>query len=180
MSRASNKLPEVRKTEVAEVEDEVKSRRVIQKMTPKAWDILFLHVTDNKLTQTEIAERVDSQQPYVNRVMNSPCFLKELNNIRRERIHDRLNGAMFDGIDRMERIFNDDESSDANAIAAFKAVSDASGMSGKGAPGGGDGGGGSQTVNLGVTVEMIQEANKRRHAKLFDGNTGEVVDDQDE
>ena len=181
MSRASNQLPEVvqKEKEKYQYPTDEEGRRIITKMTPKAWDILLLHLSDPQLTQTQIAEKLDSNQVYISRVMNSPCFLKEMTGIRRQRIHDRLNRAVESGVDRMERILDDEESADAVAVAAFKAVTSAAGFC---SMGGGGNSGNQVNVNvnaesLGVTPEMIAEANARRKAKIFDGEYREVKDE---
>lgn len=184
MSRATNQLANKVEEEKSKhptkysTPTDENGRRIITKMTDKAWDILMLVVANGNMTQAEIAEAVESHQVYVSRVINSPCFQEELKTIKRQRIHDKLNDVMMDGADRMQSILNDEESADANAIAAFKAVAGAAGI------GGGNGGGNGTNVNvsvgaesLGVTPEMIAEANERKRKKVFEGEFTEVKDE---
>lgn len=175
MSRATNEAGEVIQTEKKKKELPVdeNGKRIVTKMTALAWDILLEHMADMKLTQAQIAEKVGSHPVYVSRVMSSPCFKQEKTQILRQRIHDRMNTTLEKGADRMDRIFDSEDSSDAVAVEAFKAVAKVAGLDGGGqqqAPAAGNG----VTVNLGVTPEMIAEANARRRERIFEGQATEV------
>lgn len=177
MSRATNQAPATIGNE--EPKDNLprdeNGRRIVSQMTDKCWEILLLNMSEPKLTQAQIAERIGTHQVYVCRVMNSPCYIKEKRGMYQQRIHDRLNSVMMDGADRMERIFTNEESSDAIAVDAFKAVAKAAGVGETGGNGGkGQSGDTNLTISLGVTAEMIAEANARRKKRLFDGEIEDV------
>lgn len=158
-------------------------RRIITKMTELAWKLLEAKLLNPDFNYIQLAAEVGSSEQYVARVVNSPCFDEEFKAIKRMRIHDKLNNVLMTGIDRMDKILGSEQSSDVVAVQAFKAVASASGLS--------EGKGAGITINnnnssispqkdLGVTPEMLAEANARRKGRLFEGKVEDVTDEQEE
>lgn len=157
-------------------------RRVITKMTELAWRLLEAKLLNPDFNYLQLAAEVGSSEQYVARVVNSPCFDEEFKAIKRMRIHDKLNNVLMTGIDRMDKILGSEQSSDVVAVQAFKAVASASGLT--------EGKGTGITINnnnaqtapkdLGVTPEMLAEANARRKGRLFEGKVEDVTDEQEE
>lgn len=165
--------------EIYKGEDVETTMPVVKNMTKSAWIILESMMLNPKITQKELAKKADVSRPYVCRIQNSPVFKQTLRDARIAAVQDRLTGLAEKGITRAEKIVEDEESSDKNALDALKLALTGMGLgANQGSPDkGGDASG--VTINLGVTADMVNEARLRSHKKkLIEGTCTEVTDEQ--
>ena len=156
-------------------------KKVIKKMTELAWCFLELKLQNNRRPLKNIAEELDCSVQHLVTITNSPCYQEELSKYRTLRIQNAIERTTMNGLDRVDDMFQNSETEDKNVLRAVELLLEASGFTG----GGSSGGGGSVNVNvntpisqLGVTQDMIKEAQERR-MRTFDGNCEEVKDEKE-
>lgn len=155
---------------------------VPKKMTKNMWKV-FHYVCENPdATQSQIAKDVGIAQSNLSRMMGSQVFQDEIRNLNRTIVEKRLAAVATSGLDRFQRMFQDDESQDADVVNAMKVLMNATGFSEKAAAQTGVNVNiGEQGVSFGVSADQIEAAKQRAAKKredIIDGEFEEVDKDE--
>lgn len=183
MSRATALLAdELAEEAMAEQEKEGQENPyAIKKMTNKAWLIFEVQMSNPGITGQDIAKHTGCTAAFVSRVINSPCYEKEVRRMRNKRILDKLEDVVMSSLKRMDDIVQDEGSDDSDAIEVAKVALTAMGMYGNNAGKNpaiqvNVGAGTPEGHGLGVTAEMVTEARERRKEKIIEGDFVDVED----
>lgn len=139
---------------------------VPKKMTKRMWDVFHYVCQNPNATQQTIAKEVGIAQSNLSRMMGSQVFQDEIRNLNRTIVEKRLGMVAESGLDRFKRMFEDDESQDADVVNAMKVLMNATGFSEKAASQTGVNVNiGEQGVSFGVSADQIEAAKKRAAEK---------------
>lgn len=166
MSRMTEQSGQV----LAEMEDDEKDYKPL---SDTGWAILEIKMQNPQMKQKAIAEKVGITVKSVSRIIRSDEFQYQLKAYRKEVMGDSYAYAMQEGFKSIVKIFQDEEEAGSVKVDAFKAVSGLGGY-GQQKKGGGDGGVTVNVSSMGITKDMIEEANARRQKRI----QGVTVDEQ--